>query len=86
MAIENTVSIDFDPRSYIIDYVFDCRLPGVYLLVYVNALRPRQQFFRHIVTCVQFMKILTVYTLNSHLLTLMLEAHIIKKSHAFVVC
>ena len=25
MAIENTVSIDFDPRSSIVDYVFDCR-------------------------------------------------------------
>ena len=29
MAIENTVSIDFDPRSSIVDYVFDCRLPDV---------------------------------------------------------
>ena len=29
MAIENTVSIDFDPRSSIVEYVFDCRLPGV---------------------------------------------------------
>ena len=29
MAIENTISIDFDPRSSIIDSVFDCRLSGV---------------------------------------------------------
>ena len=29
MAIKNTVSIDFDPRSLIVDNVFDCRLPGV---------------------------------------------------------
>ena len=29
MAIENTVSIDFDPRSSIVHNVFDCRLPGV---------------------------------------------------------
>ena len=29
MAIVNTVSIDFDARSSIVDYVFDCRLPGV---------------------------------------------------------
>ena len=29
MAIENTVSIDFDPRSSIVDSVFDCRLQDV---------------------------------------------------------
>ena len=29
MAIENTVSIVFDLRSSIVDYVFDCHLPGV---------------------------------------------------------
>ena len=29
MAIENTVSIDFDPRSSIAENVFDCRLPSV---------------------------------------------------------
>ena len=29
IAIENTVSIDFYPRSSIVDGVFDCRLPGV---------------------------------------------------------
>ena len=29
MAIKNTVSIDFDPRSSIVDSVFDCRLHGV---------------------------------------------------------
>ena len=29
MAIDNTVSIDFDPRASISVSVFDCRLPGV---------------------------------------------------------
>ena len=29
MAIENTVSIDFEPRSSIVKSVFDCRLTGV---------------------------------------------------------
>ena len=29
MAIENTVSSDFDPRSSIVMSVFDCHLPGV---------------------------------------------------------
>ena len=29
MAIENTVSIDFDARLTIVDGVFDCRLTGV---------------------------------------------------------
>ena len=29
MAIENTVSSDFDPRSSIVKSVIDCRLPGV---------------------------------------------------------
>ena len=29
MAIENTVSVDFDPRSSIVKSVFDCRLSGV---------------------------------------------------------
>ena len=29
MAIENTISCDFDPRSSIVKSVFDCRLPGV---------------------------------------------------------
>ena len=29
MEIKNTVSIDFCPRSSIVDSVFDCRLPGV---------------------------------------------------------
>ena len=29
MAIKNTVSSDFDPRSSIVKSVFDCRLPGV---------------------------------------------------------
>ena len=33
MAIENTVSSDFDPRSSIVKSVFDCHLPGV-----INAL------------------------------------------------
>ena len=28
MAIENTISIDFNPRSSIVKCVFDCRLPG----------------------------------------------------------
>ena len=32
MAIENTVSIYFDPRSSIFKSVFDCCLSGVYLL------------------------------------------------------
>ena len=32
MAIENTVSVDFDPRSSIVESVFDCRLPSVYTL------------------------------------------------------
>ena len=32
MAIENSVSINFDPRSAIGDSVFDCRLPGVSLV------------------------------------------------------
>ena len=30
MVIENIASIDFDPRSSIVDRVFDCRLPGVF--------------------------------------------------------
>ena len=29
MAIENTVSSDYDPRSSIVKSVFDCRLSGV---------------------------------------------------------
>ena len=29
MAIKNSVSIDFDPPSSIVDSVLDCRLPGV---------------------------------------------------------
>ena len=33
MAIENTVSNDFDPRSSIVKSVFDCRLPGVVITV-----------------------------------------------------
>ena len=33
MAIENTVSIDFYPRSSIVDYVFDCRLPAVIIVM-----------------------------------------------------
>ena len=32
MAIENTVSSDFDPRSSIVQSVFDCRLTGVFML------------------------------------------------------
>ena len=36
MAIENTVSIDFDLRLSIVDSVFDCRLPGVVLLFSIN--------------------------------------------------
>ena len=35
MAIENTVSIDFDPRSSIVDSVFDCRLPDVMVTVFL---------------------------------------------------
>ena len=29
MAIDNTVSSDFDPRSSNVESVFDCRIPGV---------------------------------------------------------
>ena len=32
MTIENTVLSNFDPRSSIVDSVFDCRLPGVSLV------------------------------------------------------
>ena len=38
MAIKNTVSIDFYPRSAIDDSVFDCRLPGVKLVFTVHLL------------------------------------------------
>ena len=37
MAFENTVSIDFDPRSSIVDSVFDCRLPAVRMMLTVCA-------------------------------------------------
>ena len=33
MAIENTVSSDFDPLSSIVKSVFDCRLSGVVILL-----------------------------------------------------
>ena len=32
MAIENTVSSDFDPPSSIVESVFDCRLSSVILV------------------------------------------------------
>ena len=39
MAIEDTVSSDFYPRSSIVKSVFDCRLPGVSMGVYWKHLR-----------------------------------------------
>ena len=33
MALENAVSIDFDPRSSIVKSVFDSHLPGVCMLI-----------------------------------------------------
>ena len=36
MAIENTISIDFDLRSTIVKSIFDCRLPGVLKFIVSN--------------------------------------------------
>ena len=45
MAIKNTVSIDFDPRSSIVD-VFDCRLPGVKKWTHTHLLQSNENFGR----------------------------------------
>ena len=36
MAIENTVSSDFEPRSLIVNSVFDYRLPDMILVSYIG--------------------------------------------------
>ena len=38
MAIENTVSTDFDPRSSIVKGVFDCHLSSVILVTAHNGI------------------------------------------------
>ena len=40
MAIENTVLSIFDPRLSIVDYVFDCRLPGVIIQFQIELTPP----------------------------------------------
>ena len=35
MTVENTVSSNFDPRSWIVESVFYCRLPGVSSVFYI---------------------------------------------------
>ena len=47
-----------------------------------NMCDPYNKFFLAAQTCMHFMKILTVYTLNSHLLTLKAHNH---KMYVFVV-
>ena len=41
MAMENTVSKDFDPPLLIVDIAFDCRLPGV-LLIWIPHVEEKQ--------------------------------------------
>ena len=45
-AIENANTIEepiFDPRSSIVDSVFDCRLPGVAIVYVFSKPRPKDQ-------------------------------------------
>ena len=53
MAIQNTVSSDFCPRSSIVKIIFDCRLSGVYrfFLYFVGIMQVKSLVLLNEIIC-----------------------------------